>query len=117
MGFTTGGADHPLDVEYRPSKGSLSPVGAMSDESAFTVANTCPVSRSLQVYVCQFFGIVNLCNWYIDKGRGKVYADYTVVFLWLGEWRSRPSSFLPCIPLGLCHRPRGILLPPRITTS
>ena len=59
---------------------------ALSDEPASTVANTRPVSRGLQVYACQFFGIVNLCNWYIDKGRGKVYADHTVVFLWLGEW-------------------------------
>ena len=88
MGFTTGRAEHPLDAEDRPGKGSLAPVGAMPDEPAFTVANACPVSHCLQVNACQPPGIGNLCNWYIDKGWGKAYAnDDTVVLLWLGEWR------------------------------
>ena len=87
MGFTTGGADHPLDVEDRSREGILSPVGAMSDEPAFTVTIACPVSYCLLVNVHQLSGIVNLCNWYIDKGWGKAYADDTVVLLWLGEWR------------------------------
>ena len=86
MGFTTRGADHSLNPEDCPRKGGFPPVAAVFYEQAFTVANTCPVSYGLQVNAYQLSGIVNLCNWYIDKGRGKAYADYTVVFLWLGEW-------------------------------
>ena len=87
MGFTTGRAEHPLDAEDRPGKGSLAPVGAMPDEPAFAVASACPVSHCMQVNACQLLGVVNLCNWYIDKVRVKTYADDdTFVFLWLGEW-------------------------------
>ena len=72
MGSTARGAEHPLDPKDRPREGGLSTVATVLNEQAFTVANTCPVSCGLQVYACQFTGIVNLCNWYIDKGRSKV---------------------------------------------
>ena len=85
MGFTTGGADHPLDVEDRSREGILSPVGAMSDEPAFTVTIACPVSYCLQVNVHQLSGIVNLCNWYIDKVARLMLMILLFYFGW--EWR------------------------------
>ena len=72
MGFTASRAEHPLDPEDRPPKRGFPPVAAMSNKHALATANACPVRCGLQVYACQFSGIINLCNWYIDKGRSKV---------------------------------------------